>query len=178
VERVILISACLLGRKVKYNSGSNLTDWLAEAYDPELFLAVCPEVLAGFAIPRPAVELHGGDGDKIMDLYQSQRQNGASIHNKLGVDITREFMREIPILQDLVRKHQVRYAIFKERSPSCGVAQIYDGSFSGVRISGRGVGTAALVQAGVTCYSEETLTREILQQLLAEERAARKGARG
>jgi len=160
VERVILISACLLGRNVKYNGGNNLTGWLAEAYDSKYFLAVCPEVLAGFAIPRPPVEI----------------QKDGSIHNKLGLDITREFLREVPILQDLVRKYKVHYAILKERSPSCGVAQIYDGSFSGVRISGQGVGTAALQRAGVTCYSEETLSREVLQQLLTEEQAADQGA--
>ena len=157
---MILISACLLGRNVKYNGGNNLTGWLAEVYDPKYFLAVCPEVLAGFAIPRPPVEI----------------QSDGSIHNKLGLDITRGFLREVPLMQELVRKHRVRYAILKERSPSCGVAQIYNGSFSGVRISGQGIGTSALLQAGVTCYSEETLSREVLQRLLAEEQAMDQGA--
>ena len=151
---MILISACLLGRNVKYNGGNNLVDWLAAAYDPQIFLALCPEVLAGFSIPRPPVEI----------------QSDGRIHNKLGLDITREFLRELPLLQDLVRRNHIKYAILKERSPSCGVAQIYDGSFSGVRISGKGVATAALEQAGVTCYSEETLTRELLQQLIDREK--------
>ena len=175
---MILISACLLGRNVKYNGGNNLTDWLAAAYDPKLFLAVCPEVLVGFAIPRPPVELQGGDGKQLLDLYElrqrqdagsSTPQGGPGIHNKQGLDITREFLREIPLLTELVRRHKIKYAILKERSPSCGVAQIYDGSFSGVRIRGQGVATAALEKAGVTCYSEETLTPEILQQLLVRE---------
>jgi uncharacterized protein YbbK (DUF523 family) len=175
---MILISACLLGRHVKYNGGHNLTSWLAAAYDPQFFLPVCPEVLAGFSIPRPPVELQGGDGKQLLALYESRErqdlgsygpEDGPSVHNKQGLDITREFLREIPLLTELVRRHKITAAILKERSPSCGVAQIYDGSFSGVRISGQGVATAALSKAGVTCYSEETLTKEILQQLLARE---------
>ena len=98
---------------LKYNGGNNLTGWLAEAYDSKYFLAVCPEVLAGFAIPRPPVEI----------------QKDGSIHIA-GPGYYREFLREVPILQDLVRKYKVHYAIRKERSPSCGVAQIYDGSLA------------------------------------------------
>jgi len=165
-DKLILISACLLGRNVKYNGSNNLVVWLEKYYDPKLFLAICPEVMVGFSIPRPAVEIQGGDGEKLVQEFLHKQELDVSIHNKQGLDITRPFSREITVLQALVRKHNVQYAILKERSPSCGVAQIYDGSFSGVRIKGKGVATAALEKAGVTCYSEETLTETRLQEII------------
>ena len=158
-DKLILISACLLGRSVKYNGSNNLVVWLEKYYDPKL-------VMVGFSIPRPAVEIQGGDGEKLVQEFLHKQEPDVSIHNKQGLDITRPFSREITVLQALVRKHNVQYAILKERSPSCGVAQIYDGSFSGVRIKGKGVATAALEKAGVTCYSEETLTETRLQEII------------
>ena len=43
---MILVSACLLGHKVKYNGGSN-DDSLLQAYNVQgRFVAVCPECFA------------------------------------------------------------------------------------------------------------------------------------
>lgn len=51
----------------------------------------------------------------------------------------------------------VEEAIFKQRSPSCGSGEIYDGNFSGKVIKGDGVTTALLKNRGIKVISEEEL---------------------
>ncbi len=170
---MILISACLLGRCVKYNGSHNLAAWLARVYDPIYFMVFCPEILAGFSLPRPPVELQHGDGIKQLAAWrenhlheEAQSGDTPSIHNKLGEDITAAFMREADLLPPLVHKFSIKAAILKEGSPSCGFSRIYDGRFCGVKIPGMGVAAAVLTEMGIPCYSEETLTKEKLQELL------------
>ena len=82
---MILISACLLGRNVKYSGGNNLCPWLAKYYNTEDFTAFCPECLAMLPIPRPPVEIQNGSGEDVL--------NGkACVKDKTGLDVTREFL--------------------------------------------------------------------------------------
>lgn len=64
---MILISACLLGRNVKYSGGNNLCPWLAKYYNTEDFTAFCPECLAMLPIPRPPVEIQNGSGEDVLN---------------------------------------------------------------------------------------------------------------
>ena len=83
---MILISACLLGRNVKYSGGNNLCPWLAKYYNTEDFTAFCPECLAMLPIPRPPVEIQNGSGEDVL--------NGkACVKDKTGLDVTREFFK-------------------------------------------------------------------------------------
>lgn len=82
---MILISACLLGRNVKYSGGNNLCPWLAKYYNTEDFTAFCPECLAMLPIPRPPVEIQNGSGEDVL--------NGkACVKDKTGLDVTRVFL--------------------------------------------------------------------------------------
>ena len=59
---MILVSACLLGHKVKYNGGSN-DDSLLQAYNVQgRFVAVCPECFAMLPVPRAPMEIQYGTG--------------------------------------------------------------------------------------------------------------------
>ena len=148
---MILISACLLGRNVKYSGGNNLCPWLAKYYNTEDFTAFCPECLAMLPIPRPPVEIQNGSGEDVL--------NGkACVKDKTGLDVTRELQ--------IAKNKGANYAILKARSPSCGCGEIYDGTFSGARKCGNGVAAELLMQHGIKVYTEETITEEELIKIL------------
>lgn len=158
---MILISACLLGRNVKYSGGNNLCPWLAKYYNTKDFMAFCPECLAMLPIPRPPVEIQNGSGEDVL--------NGtARVLDKTGLDVTQEFLSGAQKALAIAKRHGVTCAIFKARSPSCGVGQIYDGTFSGGKKDGNGVTAALFIQHGIKVYTEETLTETELIKLLGK----------
>lgn len=160
---MILVSACLLGCKTKYNGGSNDNRLLMEAKWQEAFLSVCPECLGGLPIPHPPAEIIGGSGEAVL-------RNQARVINKEGKDVTRPFLVGAKRVLRLALKHQVHAAILKERSPSCGVYQIYDGTFTGQKQSGMGVAAALLKENKIALYAEEQIEEALLQRLFERSR--------
>jgi len=149
----ILISRCLLGERVRYDGEAKFCDhplikkWLEEGR----VIAVCPEVEGGLPVPRAAAEINGqGGGEGVL-------QNKISIQNKLGQDVTKEFILGAQKALELVQEHHIEVAILKERSPSCGSSEIYDGNFNKQTIPGAGVTTSLLRQHGVRVFSEEQI---------------------
>lgn len=134
-----LISACLCGVCCRYDGSSFSIDRFVRLAENGLALPVCPELLGGLIVPRPPCELSGG-----------------RVISKDGDDLTEDFLRGAQRTLELALKHQIRYVIFKERSPSCGCGTVFDGSFSGCLVPGEGVATALLRQYGITVFSEET----------------------
>ena len=130
VIQKILISACLLGEKVRYDGGdckqdiSLLTQWTDEGR----IVSICPEIAGGLAVPRSPAE--------IMD---------SKVITKAGWDITEEFNRGAELALAICKQHKIKFALLKAKSPSCGNMQIYDGTFSKTLINGQGI-TAALLQ--------------------------------
>ena len=156
---MILVSACLLGKKVKYDGGSNTNDLLTKYETAGRFMAICPEVVGGLKIPRSPAEIQNGTG---VDVIAGR----AVVKNKDGQDVTAEFMRGAEGFMELVRKYNVKIAIMKANSPSCGNSHVYDGTFSHKKIAGQGVTASLIGEAGVTVYSEEDLTEELLKELI------------
>jgi uncharacterized protein YbbK (DUF523 family) len=158
----ILVSACLLGAKVRYHGGDAacahpiLQRWIDEGR----LVAVCPERDGGLPTPRPPAEIVGvGAGDGVVHQI-------AIVRTSAGADVTDPFVRGAEVALDAVTRHAIRVAVLKEGSPSCGSSFVYDGTFSGARTSGAGV-TAALLQAnGVRVFSEDTL--EAAEAFLAQ----------
>ncbi|MFQ6371903.1 DUF523 domain-containing protein [Shewanella sp. YIC-542] len=138
-EGKILVSACLMGRKVRYDGKDNLLQdarmahWQAGGY----LISFCPEVAGGLAIPRTPAE-----------------RMGARIITRDGQDVTGAFERGARLARQLAQQQQVVMAILKARSPSCGVGQIYDGSFSGQLVAGDGLTAVALREMGIAVFSE------------------------
>ncbi|MGI6263110.1 MAG: DUF523 domain-containing protein [Succiniclasticum sp.] len=132
----ILVSACLLGINCKYSGGSNANaKILALAADPDNeVIPVCPEVLGGLPTPRPAAEV----------------QPDGSVRTKDGSDVTRAFRTGAECCLAVARQVQPDRIILQSRSPSCGVRERYDGTFTHTRIAGQGVTAALLVQNGFT----------------------------
>ncbi|MBM7856019.1 uncharacterized protein YbbK (DUF523 family) [Desulfohalotomaculum tongense] len=146
----ILVSACLAGYNCRYDGGNNFHPGIAELVEKGVAVPVCPEQLGGLPTPRPACEIKGGDGCRVL-------AGGARVENINGKDVTGQFIDGAEKALTEALKHNTKMAILKERSPSCGVHFIYDGTFQGGKISGQGVLAALLTRNGVKLYSEEDI---------------------
>jgi len=149
----ILISSCLLGAKVRYHGGDAyfrhplLERWAEE----KRLISLCPEVQGGAPTPRPPSEIIGsGAGSFVL-------AKSAKIMNKEGADVTSIYINGANIVLENVKKNNLKMAILKENSPSCGSNFIYDGTFTNSKIPGMGVTAILLVQHGVKIFSENQL---------------------
>jgi len=149
MSRPILVSACLLGLSTRYDGqtkdNAKVLDYLAA--NQLLPIPICPEQLAGLPTPRPATCFVEGDGTSIL------AEAGAMI-NRQGERMDEAFRRGARETLKIARLTGCREALFKERSPSCGVHQIYLGNRC---VAGSGVASALLDQAGIKVISEEDL---------------------
>ena len=124
----ILISACLLGARCRYDGASKLQPWISDLAERHILVPVCPEQLGGLPTPRPPAERRG--------------------------DVTAQYRRGAEEALRLCRLLGCEAALLKERSPSCGSGMVYDGTFTGVLTAGEGV-TAELLRAqGIPVYGE------------------------
>lgn len=136
----ILVSACLLGRNCKYNGGNNYSERLVRYLQGREVVEVCPEVLAGLGTPRTPIELL--DGVVVS-------RDGNVVDGAVRAAVA-QILRDIDALD-------IECAILKSRSPTCGVHQIYDGTFSGVLVDGAGVLAQALMDAGYRVIDVEDI---------------------
>jgi uncharacterized protein YbbK (DUF523 family) len=151
----LLISACLLGVACNHEGRGSprpVVDELAEHYR---LVPVCPEVLGGLPTPRAAAELTGGDGADVLAGHGPNSSGEARVVNVEGDDVTAAYRRGAEAAVAVARAAGARRAVLKARSPSCGSAGIYDGTFSRRLVPGRGVTAAALAVAGLEVGSEE-----------------------
>jgi uncharacterized protein YbbK (DUF523 family) len=148
----VLVSACLLGEKVRYNgadaaSGSGiLKEWLAE----DRVVPFCPEVAGGLGVPRPAAEIRGDGGRSVLD-------GTGDVITRTGDTVTAAFLRGAELALQAAVAGGARLAVLKDGSPSCGSGFVYDGSFSGRRKAGHGVTAALLERHGIRVFSEHGL---------------------
>ena len=127
----IVVSACLLGENCKYNGGNNYSSAVVEFIKGREVIPVCPERLAGLGIPREPIEIVDG---------VVRRKDGTSVDDAL-----RQAVAQILAQLDGL---DIECVILKSRSPTCGVKQVYDGTFSGKLVDGMGVLAAALREKG------------------------------
>ena len=138
----LLISACLLGERCRYDGASRPLpeDTLSALREHYELLPVCPERDGGLTIPR----------------IPSERR-GERVVNRAGEDVTAYYRRGAAMACDCAANTGCLLALLKERSPSCGSGEIYDGSFSGRLIPGDGVAAEALKKAGITVFGESEI---------------------
>ena len=134
----IMVSACLLGDNVKYNGGNNRNDELISFLKDYEVIKVCPECLGGLSIPR--------DPSEIIDN---------KVFSKEGIDVTSEFRLGGEKTLKIAKDNNIKVAILKKNSPSCGNGTIYDGTFSHNVISGDGIATKLLKENGIIVFDEE-----------------------
>lgn len=136
----LLVSGCLLGENTKYNGKNNYIPLIEKIKEKYNIIVICPEVMGGLSIPRDPSEI---SGNKV-------------INNKMK-DVTFEYNKGAEIALKLAIKNNCKKALLKEKSPSCGVNYIYDGTFSGNIICGMGITTKLLVSNNIDVYSENEI---------------------
>ena len=145
MKEAILISACLLGVRCRYDGGSKPQEPILRLMEKYTLIPVCPEQLGGLPTPRLPSE-----------------RIGAQVVMKDGTDVTAAYRRGAEEALRLARLFGCRRAVLKERSPSCGSGTIYDGTFRHRKIAGNGV-TAELLQAHGLCVYNEDNFSELLR---------------
>lgn len=144
----ILVTACLLGRPVRYDGAARTLDdalldrWIAQGR----IVSVCPEVMAGLPTPRPPAEIADGQGGSAV-----ARGTGRIVESG-GTDVTTAYLAGARLALEQAIRHDCRYALLTDGSPSCGSGFVYDGSFTGRRIDGEGVTAALLRQHGIAVF--------------------------
>lgn len=136
----ILVSACLMGQNCKYNGGNNYSEKVMEFVTGHEVIAVCPESLGGLPIPRVPSEIKDG-----------------TVINREGVSVDREFREGAQKALKIALDNDVDLAILQSRSPSCGTKEVYDGTFSGTKIPGKGIFAQLLADAGIKAVDPEDL---------------------
>ena len=134
----VIVSACLLGENCKYNGGNNYSQQVVNFVKGREVIPVCPEVMAGLGVPRTPIEICG---DRVI--------------SKDGVDVTESLIRGVKAILSQIADEDIECAILKSRSPTCGVRQVYDGTFTGTLVPGAGVLTQALTAAGIRVIDSE-----------------------
>ena len=134
----IAVSACLLGENCKYNGGNNFASNVAEFVKGRELIPVCPERLAGLGVPREPIEIVDG-----------------VVRRKDGTSVNEELRKAVAEILDQLSGQEIECVILKSRSPTCGVKQVYDGTFTGTLIDGLGVLAAALRENGYRVIDSE-----------------------
>ena len=133
----ILVSACLLGCPCRYDGAAKADPRVLALMERHTLIPVCPEQLGGLPTPR----------------LPSERREGG-VFDRGGKDVTVQYRQGAEEVLRLARLYGCTHAVLKERSPSCGSGQIYNGSFSHVLVPGSGVAAELLAQNGITVLGE------------------------
>ena len=142
----LLVSACLLGENCKYNGGNNYSPDVERLRERFELVSVCPEQLGGRPTPRVPSE-----------------RVGERVLTRDGQDVTEAFRQGAERTLDIARAEGALRAVLQVRSPSCGCGMIYDGTFSGTLVPGKGMAAALLEKNGVKVY-DRTRTGELLDE--------------
>ena len=151
----ILISSCLLGEDVRYD-GNNSSIALNPKFSfssKELFMDIlcdneiysfCPEVAGGLGVPRIPAEIVNNDKPFI-------------IKNEEGADVTINFLLGAKKALDLCLEENIKVALLKANSPSCGNINVYDGTFTNNLVEGQGLTARLLKENNITIFNEKQL---------------------
>ncbi len=140
----ILISACLLGEKVRYDGDSMQLDHVTikNWQESSLLLPICPEVSGGLSTPRKPAEImpHNNELVKIVNME--------------NIDVTEEFNRGAQAALEICQQHNIKLAILTESSPSCGSSFIHNGKFDGQKVAGEGITTRLLRKSDIKVFNQ------------------------
>ena len=136
----ILVSACLLGNNCKYDGTNNKNEKVIEYIKDKEIIPMCPEIYGGLSTPRVPSERKG---DKVI--------------TKNGEDVTVNFLKGAKETLYIAKLFNIKKALLKAKSPSCGNGIIYDGSFTHTKIEGYGVTAELLKENGIEIITENDL---------------------
>jgi uncharacterized protein YbbK (DUF523 family) len=141
----ILVSSCLLGAPVRHDARDKKCDHaiLQRWIEQGRVVSVCPEMLGGLGTPRPPAEIVNDGSRRVV--------------TREGADVTHAFETGARAAAEQGQAENVRIAILKAGSPSCGSSFIYDGTFSKTAVKGEGITAALLRKNGIVVFSEGEL---------------------
>lgn len=128
------------GRACRYDGKSKPHPLAQELARRGLVIPVCPEQLGGLPTPRAP----------------SEQQNDRVVSAD-GTDVTTQYRRGAEEALRLAALYGCTTAVLKERSPSCGSGQIYDGTFTKTLTQGDGLTAQMLKKHGITVYGESQI---------------------
>lgn len=133
----ILVSACLLGVRCRYDGKSKPHPAVERLMEQHTLIPVCGEILGGLPTPRVSAE-----------------RQGERVVTADGRDVTAAYRRGAEEVLRLAKLYGCKAAVLKERSPSCGSGRIYDGTFTGTLTDGWGVTAELLRDHGICVIGE------------------------
>ena len=142
-----LVSACLAGVNCRYDGSNNINSKVKKLVNEGKALPICPEVMAGLGIPRPMCEIK---------IYKNDEK---SVINENGLELTSNFKEVAKKCLKLAEIMDIKKAILKSKSPSCGSKYIYDGTFSGNLIKGKGITAEYLSEKGIDIFTEKEIEK-------------------
>ncbi len=140
----VAVSACLVGKNTKYNGKNNYNEAVMKYLLDKEYVTICPEVIGGLPTPR----------------VPSERKENKVI-NKIGEDVTINFFDGAQKEIEKLLKENINIIIVKEKSPSCGYKQIYDGTFTNTLTEGNGVFVDLALQNGFIIYTEKDIEKMV-----------------
>ena len=143
----IIVSACLLGDKTRYDGKTNYDPLIEKVKENYNIVPICPEVMGGMSIPREPTELITGFP-----------------YLKSGKDVSSNFNKGTKQVVNIVKYLKVKKAILVDRSPSCGIHKIHNGYFNGVVINGQGFTTQRLRELGIECFTLNEFCEKYLNE--------------
>ena len=147
----ILVSSCLLSEKVRYDGKVLKYDTrLHRLHQAGIVLGFCPEVAGGLDVPRVPAEIENGSVEDVLI-------GRGSILRRDGIDVTNAFIDGANQAVELVKIYGIPLAILKSKSPSCGIYEVYDGTFSGHLQKGQGLTAYLLHKQGVKLFNEHEI---------------------
>lgn len=142
-----LVSACLAGINCRYDGKNNYNEEIMELVKKGEAILVCPEQLGGLATPRFPSEV---------SIQNEERK----VINNHGEDVTENYEKGAQEVLELAKKMNIKKAILKAKSPSCGCGLIYDGTFSKTKVEGNGVTAQLLLDNGLEVFNEENFKKD------------------
>ncbi len=136
----IMISACLAGENCKYNGGNNRNEKVLQLMEKNDVITVCPEQMGGLPTPRVPAEIKDG-----------------VVTARDGRVVDKEFRAGAAKCLEIAMHEQPDLIVLQSRSPSCGVNQRYDGTFTGTLVDGADVTAQLLMDSGFRCVDVEDL---------------------
>ncbi len=133
----VLVSACLMGFRCRYDGDTQRLACLDALRERHVLIPVCPEVMGGLPTPREPSEIRDG-----------------RVVSRDGRDVTEAFRRGAREAEKIARTCGCGCALLKERSPSCGLGKVYDGTFSGTLTDGDGLCARLLADCGLRVIGE------------------------
>lgn len=146
----ILISACLLGTSCRYDAKSKPNQKILDLIkNPNVnLIPFCPEIYGGLPTPRTPCEI------TVIEPVEMTNNTTLKVVSADGIDRTFEYEKGANEALRLCKLFDIKTAILKEKSPSCGSGLIYDGTFSRKLVEGDGVTAKLLKENGIRVFGE------------------------